>query len=184
MKRGRWVVLVVALACGGGAWAEEPVVSGSAAEAPGGWRLGGTLSGLYVPLFDGVGGSVWGAGVELQAVYALSSRFDVRAVLNYTHSESPGGAVNTVLGAVVGTAWFGLYGLGAFAGAGWSGFIDLNGTAFRGNAFSVALLATPVRLRFGGGVQHEVFLDAGGIFFFNRLAPPRPFGRLGYGVSF
>jgi hypothetical protein len=164
--------------------AEEPAVTATAEEAPPAWRVGASVGGLVVPLFDGAGGVVWGAGAELQVVRALSSRFDVRGVLNYTHAEQPGVAVNLVLGGVSGTAWFGTYGLGAMAAAGWAGFVDLNGWNVRASTFTVALLATPVRLRFGTGIQHELFLDAGLSLFFNRLTPARPLGRIGYGISF
>jgi hypothetical protein len=181
----RNAAMVVACLVSLAARAEDPAsVSAAAEEAPPAWRVGASVGGLVVPMFDGAGGVVWGVGAELQVVRALSSRFDVRGVLNYTHAEQPGTAVNLVLGGVSGTAWFGTYGLGATVAAGWAGFVDLNGWNIRASTFTVALLATPVRLRFGTGIQHELFLDAGVSLFFNRLTPTRPLGRIGYGISF
>jgi hypothetical protein len=187
----KMAILLGALLGAASARAEEPAgaaqvgpaaVAAEAAPVPRTFQLGLAATGIYLPLPPVAGGAVWAVGVEAVFRYPLSERFDVRAALVYTHSgaETTGG--DYALLAAAGTVWFGAYGLGASVAGGLGIFTDLNGFGWRGSSFTALLLGSPVRVRLGPDHQHELFLDAGGVFFTGHS--PRPFARVGYGIYF
>jgi hypothetical protein len=155
-----------------------PETDEAAAEAPPEQRFarfGAGVSGGALPAYYGI---AWGVGAEAGVALNFGQLFSLRLLANYTHTENGPYATNLVLGVVEPTIWFGVYGLGAAAifGAG-----DISRDGFGG---ALGAFGSPVKLRFGSSITHELSLDLGAILISSDPNGVSAFGRLAYNVYF
>ncbi|MFT3839670.1 MAG: hypothetical protein QM723_21980 [Myxococcaceae bacterium] len=146
-----------------------------AATAPKRVRFGFGFSGGALPAYYGI---AWGVGTEAGIALNFGQRFSLRLLANLTHTENGPYATNLVLAVIEPTFWFGVYGLGAAAILG-AGDISRQGLGAAAGVF-----ASPVKLRFGKSVTHELSLDAGAILITSDPNGVSAFGRIAYNIYF
>lgn len=133
-------------------------------------RFGVGLSGGAVPSYYGV---AWGVGGEAGVAFEPNTRWSIRGLANFTHTENGPYSTNVGLLIVMPTFWFGIYGLGAAA------MVGAGDISKRGAGPALGVLASPVRLRFGSTLRHEVSLELGALLITTDVGVA-PFGRFSY----
>jgi hypothetical protein len=115
-------------------------------------------------------------------VFGGSRRWDFRLALDVTHVEDDATATTVALFGALTNVWFGVYGLGVAVTVGFGDFVAKRRGGWTDATFSLTAFGSPVKLRFGAGVAHELSLDAGVSVWGTHN--PTPFGRLAYTVVF
>ncbi len=138
------------------------------------YRFGAGVSAGAAPSYYGV---AWGVGAEGVLAFELSERWSLRVIANYTHTQNGPYSTNLVLAIAMPTVWFGWYGLGVAAALGCG---DITRQGF---GLAIGVLASPIRVRFGEKLTHDLSLDLGTILITSD-GRFDPFGRISYTLFF
>jgi len=137
-------------------------------------RFGVGVSGGAAPAYYGV---AWGLGAEFVVSFNFTEWFNLRVLANYTHTQNGPYSTNLGLAIVTPIIWLGVYGLGVALAAG------AGDVSRRGFGLAIGAFASPVRLKFGKSITHELSLDLGAIFITSSSGVD-PFGRISYTLFF